>query len=534
MRRFTFVLLLVFGQLLTLLPVSTAKAASASYYFSPSSITVNVGQTATVSLFISTDTAINSGSGTIVLPATYIDGNSTSKSGTIFSLWTTEPGVAGATIPFGGGLANPGYTGSSGKVISFTIKGKVEGTGLITINSPQILANDGKGTNIHSGGASTTVNVIKTVSGAAIASETHPEQSRWYNNPNLKLSWSSPSGVSSYSYTLSKPGADTISRDGVTGNNAEFNALADGVWSFKLTTKYSDGKSAQSSFTIQIDTVAPSKPAVGVLVKDVKDQYPRFEMASTDDASGVDYYEIVLDGKDPIRAAENPYTLPKQLPGNHTYSVVAVDKAGNKSEATTGSFFIEGVPGPKITGAPNFVAMLQPIMLTGTALYGSIVQVYINDQQVVEFLVSEHLSDRQERKSGGYKADEEVEWQITIEQNLPAGLKTVYATQTTSEGNDSFKSNSVTVRVLSGWISLGGVIVPMAVLFWVSILLVILLGLALAYLWRRYVAGWRTRLSTLREKVDSELVDLKKEKPIEEADVSQAKTEIDKDFEETQ
>ncbi|MEX1051803.1 MAG: hypothetical protein WEC83_00210 [Patescibacteria group bacterium] len=533
MKRWALVLAFLAAQLLALLPAPVAQAASASYYFSPSTVTVNVGQSVTVSLFISTDSAVNSGSGTIVLPTSYATATAISKSGSIFTLWTTEPSISGSSISFGGGLANPGYTGSSGKVLSFTVRGQAEGTGLITMNSGQILANDGAGTNIHSGSSSSTVNVTRTVSGAAIASETHPEQSRWYNSPNVKLSWSSPSGVSSYSYTLSKPGADTISRDNVSGNNAEFNALADGVWTFKLTTKYSDGKSAQSSFVIQIDTVAPTKPAVTVTVKDAKDQYPKFEMSSTDETSGVDYYEIIIDNGEPIRATENPYTLPKQLPGNHNYQVIAVDKAGNKSEVATGTLFIEGVPGPKITSAPAFVAMLQPIKLIGTALYGSIVQIYIDDVKVHEFLVSEHLSDQQERKSGGYKADDEVEWQITIEQNLPSGVKAIYATQTTSEGNDSFKSNTVNVRILAGWISLGGLIIPMAVLFWVSLLLLILLAVLVVYLWKRYVAGWKKRLDGLREKVDNELIELKKEKPIEESDVTQTKEEIDQDFEET-
>lgn len=533
MKRWIFVIAVILGQLLTNLPVPAVHAANASYYFSPSTVNINVGQSATVSLYISTDSAINSGSGIIVLPTTYASATATSKSGSIFTLWTTEPSISGSSINFGGGLANPGYTGSSGRVISFTVKGKAEGTGLITLNSGQILANNGLGTNLFSGSSNATINVTRTVSGAAIASETHPDQSKWYSAPDAKLSWSNPSGVSSYSYTLSKPGSDTVSRDNVSGNNTEFKALTDGVWTFKLTTKYSDGKSAQTTFTIQIDTVAPTKPTVAVSVKDPKDQYPKFEISSTDETSGVDYYEITLDNSQPIRAIENPYTLPKQLPGNHSYKIVAIDRAGNKSEVASGSYFIEGVPGPTITSSPAYVAMLQPITLKGTALYGSIVQIYIDDKQVFEFLVSENLSDQQERKPGGYKADEEVEWQITIELSLRSGAKTIYATQTTSEGNDSFKSNSVTVRILAGWISLGGLIIPMAVLFWISLLLLVLLVILITYLWKRYILSWRGRLASLQQKVDNKLVDLKKEKPIEETDVVQTTEEIDKDFEET-
>lgn len=519
-------------QIFGLLPIPTANAGSASYYFSPSSVNVSLGQTRTVTLYISTNQAVNSSSGTIVLPSSYISATSVSKSGSIFTLWTTNPSVSGSTIKFGGGLSSPGYNGGSGKILSFTIRGNSEGTGLINLNSGQILANDGKGTNIHSGAATSTVTVTRIVSGAAIASETHPDQSKWYSLADVKLSWSKPTGYRDYSYTMSKTGSDTISKSNITATNTEFTDLADGIWTFRLTTRYTDGKSATSSFTVNIDTTAPTKPKVKVKQESEKDQFPIFEISSTDKSSGIDYYEITIDNGDSIRATKSPFKLPKQTPGNHNYSVVAVDKAGNKSVEATGSFFIEGVPGPMITDYPAFVAMLQPIILKGTALYGSSVQLYIDGEQVAEFFVSEFLSEQQERKDGGYAADDEVEWSYTLKQSLPSGIKAIHATQTTSEGNDSFKSNIVNVRVLAGWISLGGIIIPIPVLFWITALLLILSGGFLFFYWRRTKKSWLKRLEKLQWIVDKDIDDYKKDSQDIKADIEQIKKEVDEDFEE--
>ncbi|MEX2012479.1 MAG: hypothetical protein WD970_01850 [Patescibacteria group bacterium] len=522
-----------FSQISLLLPVETAQAATATYYFSPSTVDVGINQTRTVTLYLSSPSQkINSGSGTIVLPTSLVTGTSVNKSGSIFTNWPEEPGVSGSSIRFAGGLPHPGYSGGSGKILSFTVKGWSEGTGLITLNSGQILANDGQGTDINSGSPSATVDVTRVVSGAAIASETHPNQNKWYSVSTAKLSWSKPSGTSSYSYTLSKPGADSISVSSTNDTSATFKDLADGIWTFKLTTKYSDGKSASSSFTLQIDTVAPSQPKVSIDTQNDKDQFPTVEMLSTDEGSGVDHYEITIDSHEAINSETKSYKLPKQLPGNHAYSIIAVDKAGNKSIATAGKFFINGVPGPVITSSPAFVAILQPIILRGTALYGSVVQLYVDDKQVAEFYVSEYLSPSQERKSDGYAANEEVEWEYSLKQNFASGPKIIFATQTTSEGNDSFKSNSVNVRVLSGWISVGGIIIPIPVLFWLTSLLLILATGLIIFLWRKRSATLQERLVTLKKEVDEEVEELKdsQSNPETKVSVEATKAEIDKDF----
>lgn len=533
MPRFILVLALIVWQLLAFQPAQPAHAATASYYFSPSTVDVTIGQTRTVSLYVSSSSqSINSGSGTIVIPTSVASATSVSKSGSIFTLWTTEPSISGSTIKFGGGLSNPGYKGGSGRVLTFTIRGATEGTGLITLNSGNILANDGNGTDIYSSTSPATVEVTRIVSGAAIASETHPNQEKWYSASDVKLSWSKPSGTSSFSYSFTSPGKTSLSKSSTSETSALFEGIDDGVWTFTVTTSYSDGKSAKSSFVVRIDTIAPSQPEVTVKTKNDKDQFPTFNISSTDKGSGVDHYLIIIDGKEPIKTTNQSYRLPKQLPGNHSYTVTAVDEAGNKSTEATGTFFIEGVPGPVITDSPAFVAMLQPIKLSGKALYGSIIQLYVNDEQVDEFYVSEYLSERQERKSSGYGAEEEVEWSYELKNSFPAGISSIYATQTTSEGNDSFKSNMVEIRILAGWISLGGIIIPIPLLFWISLILVGLLVGLVVFLWKKYVLSWKNKLSSLQQEVDQEITELANDAPAEAAEINQAKEEIDKDFKE--
>jgi len=298
---------------------------------------------------------------------------------------------------------------------------------------------------------------------------------------------------------------------------------------FSVPLYISTGKSANSSFVVRIDTVAPTKPEVQVDTKNGTNQFPVFNIKSSDKGSGIDYFLISIDGREPIKTKDSSHKLDKQLPGNHSYSVIAVDKAGNKSPETTGKLFIEGVEGPTITDSPTFVAMLQPIKLTGKALYGSTVQLYVDDKQVAEFYVSEYLSDRQQR-SGGLSAAEEVEWSYEIKNNFSSGVINIYATQTTSEGRDSFKSNTVNVRILSGWISLGGIIIPIPVLFWISIIIIILIVALLLFIWKKYVLSWRNRLKNLQDEVDSEMANLIDEAPAENEEITATKNKIDDDF----
>jgi hypothetical protein len=62
-------------------------------------------------------------------------------------------------IGFSGVVLNPGFTGSSGRMITLSFRAKTAGSAKLNFNSAQVLANDGLGTDILSVASSALVNI---------------------------------------------------------------------------------------------------------------------------------------------------------------------------------------------------------------------------------------------------------------------------------------------------------------------------------------------------------------------------------------
>lgn len=145
-----------------------ADAASLSFY--PASGSHPVGSSFTVGVYVaSSDQAMNAASGVISFPTGMLEVVSVSKSGSIFTIWADEPSYSNGagTVSFEGLVPNPGFIGSSGKVITITFRVKSVGSPSLRFSSGSALANDGRGTNILTGtgnalftlGASVPVNI---------------------------------------------------------------------------------------------------------------------------------------------------------------------------------------------------------------------------------------------------------------------------------------------------------------------------------------------------------------------------------------
>ncbi|MEA2113539.1 MAG: cohesin domain-containing protein, partial [Patescibacteria group bacterium] len=191
-----------------------AAVQAASLYFSPSSGSYIVGSMFSVNVYVSSaDQAMNAASGVISFPQDKLEITSFSKSGSIFTLWVQEPSFSNAlgTVNFEGIVLNPGFTGSSGKIISANFKVKAAGSATLNFSSGSVFANDGQGTNILAslgnasfslGGAEPSVpeattpsEAVGTPSAPQISSPTHPDPNKWYAASDAKFTWSLPSGV---------------------------------------------------------------------------------------------------------------------------------------------------------------------------------------------------------------------------------------------------------------------------------------------------------------------------------------------------
>lgn len=374
MKKFLF-LLLIFSLTFTgLIPAQVCEAASASLYFTPSTGTYVVGSSFSVGVNANTGgVSVNASQGTITFDNSILKVTGVSKGGSIFSLWTQEPAVSGNAISFGGGVPNPGYTGTGGRIITISFQAIKVGTADVRFSSGSVLANDGKGTNILSAMGSASFNISPRVEvpkkpgevpkkevpkeeavylKPVITSETHPDEDKWYNKARAKFSWELPDIVEGVSISfdekeVANPGPKP---DGLF-DSKEYVVEEDGHW--YLHVKFRDNKGRWGTiahFRINVDT-QPPKPFDVEVRQDDPNDWPTLYFETTDDLSGVDRYEVSIDDlqKDPVivEADEKSLKIFDLDIGKHTAVVRAIDRAGNEIFTST-EFEIMPIPTPTI------------------------------------------------------------------------------------------------------------------------------------------------------------------------------------------
>jgi hypothetical protein len=276
-----------------------------------------------------------------------------SKGGSIFSLWVQDPSFSNSagTVNFEGVVLNPGYAGSMGKLLSITFRTKAVGAANLSLSSGQVLANDGAGTNILKGsgkasfiigGQASTAPTTPALPQPQITSITNPDQNNWYTDVNPKFSWSLPANINAVRLLYDKNN-DTV--PAVTYAPAiadkELTSIADGVWYFHARFKKGDTWGPISTFRFQIDTQPPLPFSLFFSEGDnITTATPSLILNATDTLSGIDHYQIKIDGEEPLNVASkdllasSTYILPSQISGQHYLEVAAYDQAGNYSSAT--------------------------------------------------------------------------------------------------------------------------------------------------------------------------------------------------------
>ena len=145
---------------------ATGVAVAASLSLSPQSGTYGVGQNFSVRVMVaSADQALNAVSGQLSFDPATVRVISLSKSGSIISLWATEPSFSntGGTVSFEGVALDPGYTGSTGKVLTIQFRALSEGSAPVRFLSGEVLANDGKATSIIRGTSGASYSISPAV-----------------------------------------------------------------------------------------------------------------------------------------------------------------------------------------------------------------------------------------------------------------------------------------------------------------------------------------------------------------------------------
>lgn len=152
MRTSLFKKALRIGLFLFVLLASTAEAAF--LHFGSSDNRFYLNENFTVSVFVNAATPVNAVQGVMIFPTRYLEVVQINRSNinSIIDLWVQKPSFSNAgdlgNIRFEGVALNPGFIGSTGKIIDIIFRAREKGTATLRFQEFAVLANDGLGTNV--------------------------------------------------------------------------------------------------------------------------------------------------------------------------------------------------------------------------------------------------------------------------------------------------------------------------------------------------------------------------------------------------
>lgn len=472
------------------------SAQAANLYFLPSSGSFSVGKTITASVYVSSpDQAINAASGIISFDQNKLQVVSLSKTGSIMSLWVQEPSFSNitGTVNFEGIVLNPGFIGSSGKIINIVFKAKASGVAPLSFSSASVLANDGKGTNILTNSGSASYNIVITTTTATspsiptgdarapkavnISSNTHPDSNKWYSSATAKFSWGLTDDIISTRLLISessKAYPNVVYTPAISSKT--ITDLSEGIWYFYVQLRNKYGWGDVASFKIQIDNTPPGPLDIRIDNEgDSTNPQPLLWFEAQDSLSGIDFYNIKIGEIYDLQIAANEmkegfYKTPLCGPGEYSVIIRAVDKVGKYSSATE-KFNIEAIESPIITESPEELSVTVPLIIKGTAVADYIVSLFIENEK------KEIISSVTKR--------ENENWIYNSEKPLKEGIYTIYAEATNLRGAKSYPSEKIHLVVGSpAYVKIGNFVISYLSIIIAFIILIIFGMLVWLYYWK--------------------------------------------------
>lgn len=486
-KNFVSLLLVLFG--LFLAPSLVYAQAAGSLSMVPGTGVYSSGDFFTVNIRANTDGAdINAAEGVLNFNNQELQVIRVSNAGSIFNLWVTEPEFSNGagTITFGGGTTK-GYKGGSGQIFSVTFKALTSGSHKVRFGSGAMTAADGRGTNIISGlnGGTYTVTAreeqpapeivvpANTPGTPDVSSPTHPNPDLWYTARTIEFEWPIPNGVTNVRLTADEnPGSipavfyDTP----ITGRTLE--DFDEGAWYLHVQFRNENGWGRVAHFPFNIDATNPTSFEIKQVTEiDPTDPRIAFEFLAEDEVSGVEDYEIQIDGGEVITWKDDGSHIyrPEVLePGQHTMLVRALDKAGNfLLESIT--FTVASLQAPVITDYPEVLNSGGILVIRGAAIPSSEVSIFIKpkNEESQEFTIT---------------ADENGAFTFIMDEKPEDGVYTLWAIATDLRGAKSDPSETLTFAVQpSGLLKIGNVALSYLSLIIPLVALIVLLILLLGY-----------------------------------------------------
>jgi hypothetical protein len=323
----------------------------------------------------SENVGINAAQATVNFPVGVLQATTTSKASSVFTFWLQDPTIdntAGKVSFIGGSMS--GLDGKTLQALRITFKVVGSGPADISFADGAITASDGNGSNVLSAmkGLSVTsitkqsaaliipppvippVKVIKRVPvptgkppiKPVLSIPLYPVADGWYNDlSDFIVQWQLPADVIGVATSIDqRPTLATSTKSVSEGlfDNKTFPKISDGVWYVHVRFKNDLGWGPFSDYKIGIDTDPPL--AFAVVVEEGLSTYvtaPTLEFQTNDQPSGIASYHILDDKKEIASVTALKYTLPSQTFGKHSITVVAEDKAGNKTSTSVDVTILE-------------------------------------------------------------------------------------------------------------------------------------------------------------------------------------------------
>ena len=357
-------------------------ADAAQVVVSPSTGTYAVGQSFTAT--IQTDpqgTSINAVEAKLSFDNTKLSVVSVGKTGSAFTLWTTEPTFSNTagTIDFGGGSPTPFSTRST--LVTVTFRVLAEGSANVRIASASVLAADGLGTDVYTGAGNATY----TTSAAATPppaptpttptprEETNTDESNaaitfgdpprapeagstifldpetWYATKVGVFTWDVPFDVSELALDFSTSSdfdPQTVYDPPIEQISTNDELLIDGVQYLTMQYRNQVGWGGILHRKLMIDTIPPKTFVINVRAGNTASAFPLLMFEADDETSGVARYEMTIADGEPFEVTPDQarlgYLLTNLEDGTYTVKVVAIDRAGNKTAAATAVLITAG------------------------------------------------------------------------------------------------------------------------------------------------------------------------------------------------
>ena len=518
--RLTRLFLLTFGLGIGLLIGSHVSAATLLAL--PETRIVDIGQSFSVDIVVdSQEESINAVQAVVRFSNTTLRLDSFDKAGSVFNFWVEEPTISNeaGTLRFIGGTAR-GVAGSALRIVRLNFTATGAGIADITLGEAAVIASDGKGTNVLSAVAGTSLTigtkviepgpvlapepvvtqpaqptaeseptpapapapepirlperverepVVATTLPAAPVVEVplYPDQNRWYNHLGEVIAlWELPLDILAAASTIdSSPNSNPIEEEPELFTGKRFGVLEEGIWFVRTQFRNSKGKSPFSYYKISLDTTPPLPFDITIDNQVSDNPTPTISFETQDSLSGLFEAVIIVDNNEPTRLAAATSTamtatLPILGPGQHTVRVKVYDQAGNSVEDDL-QFEILPLPLPEVDFFTRRAAIDEAFYASGSAIPNGLVTITIFDR------------DGRAVYSNEIVTDDNGQWSTTLQEQLPRGSYEFSVTAHDQRGASSYPTErqafSIKPRII---FSLG-----LLELGWLEIILITILSL---------------------------------------------------------